>query len=338
MGVMSRFVPLILLSLSMPLAFCSCGKERAPASGEGAPSESFAVHKNYGAGPVKFSVELSAGQITTSDALTCRMTLDLGPDYQADFPELAFPDDVPGAILTRYDEHEKTEGDHRVLVREYEIEPESEGTLKFPAMEVYYHRGAEVKEERLEIEPLEVTVKPASIEAGALEFKPVRGLIEADRIAAMQRRIWPKVLAGVLAVVMLAAGGIYWIRRPRVAPPPPPAHVLALERLRDLEHRDWIGLGLAEPFFVAVTGIVRDYIEQAFGLRAPEQTTEEFLAGLSTATEVAAHRDVLQPFLIAADEVKFARIPADQTTMRRAFETAEHFVRQTSHAMEGAAR
>ena len=91
-----------------------------------------------------------------------------------------------------------------------------------------------------------------------------------------------------------------------------------------------IASGRVEPFFVEVTAIVRDYIEQAFGLRAPEQTTEEFLAGMVDEPAVGRHRAVLEPFLVAADEVKFACLSADSAAMQRAFDTAEDFVRQSA--------
>ena len=153
----------------------------------------------------------------------------------------------------------------------------------------------------------------------------------------MQRRVWPKVIAVLAATAVVVALVVWWARRPRVEPPPPPAHEVAVKRLRELERSDLIGRRKVEPFFVAVTEIVRDYIESAFGLRAPEQTTEEFLANLTDAKALAGHRQVLQPFLTAADEVKFARFDADETAMRRAFDTAESFVLATSRT-EGSGR
>lgn len=332
---MSRFVLLVLFIASMPPALTSCSKEEATNGGEAARGEGFEISKSYGSGPVKFALEVSAKSITTADSLVCRMTLDVAEGYEAEFPDIAFPDDVPGSILTRFDERETKEGDRRRQVREYEIEPEFEGTLRFPAMEAYYHKAGEVKEERLEIEPVEVTVTATELGGEAIALRPARGLIETDRIEAMRRRIWPKALGAVAIAAALVVAIVWWVRRPKVEPPPPPAHEIALKRLRELEGSDLIGRHKVEPFFVAVTEIVRDYVEAAFGLRAPEQTTEEFLASLATATELARHREVLQPFLTAADEVKFARLDADETAMRRAFETAERFVRQTSRTEGG---
>lgn len=292
--------------------------------------DGFEVRKSFGAGPVKFTVELSAKSITTADALVCRMTLNVAEGYEAEFPDLVFPEDVPGAILTDLDEREQTDGNRRLEICEYELEPEYEGTLKLPTMEVYYHKTGEVKEGFFATEPIEVVVQAAPETAEALAFRPVRGLVTVEQIEAQRRRIWPWVLGSGLALGVLMVLVAYLVRRPRAAPPPRPAHEIALERLEKLADRGLIAADLAEPFFVEVTAIVRDYIEQAFGVRAPEQTTEEFLARMVTAPAVARHRDVLAPFLAAADEVKFACLAPEKAAMQRAFDTAENFVKQSA--------
>ena len=59
---------------------------------------------------------------------------------------------------------------------------------------------------------------------------------------------------------------------------------------------------------MAVSSILRAYLEGRFGLRAPEQTTEEFLAAAEA--EPAFDREqqrTLRAFLAACDAVKFAR-------------------------------
>ena len=49
-------------------------------------------------------VELPSNSITTAEVLRLTMTLEVGEGHEADFPDLAFPDDVPGLILTDYDD------------------------------------------------------------------------------------------------------------------------------------------------------------------------------------------------------------------------------------------
>ena len=63
-------------------------------------------------------------------------------------------------------------------------------------------------------------------------------------------------------------------------------------------------------FYLALTGIVRRFIEQTTGVRAPEQTTEEFLAAMesnrASLFDDGTRRD-LAGFLEFSDLVKFAK-------------------------------
>ena len=82
---------------------------------------------------------------------------------------------------------------------------------------------------------------------------------------------------------------------------------IASEALVVLLAEDLPGQGLFKDFYVRLTGIVRVYIEETTGLRAPEQTTEEFLRELRTRATFSAERSIqLQEFLEAADMVKYA--------------------------------
>ena len=86
-----------------------------------------------------------------------------------------------------------------------------------------------------------------------------------------------------------------------------------------------------EEFYVRVSGILRHYVEWRFGLRAPEQTTREFLdAVLVAGGPVAEHRDLLRTFLECCDRVKFARHQPTPEDMQNALQHARGFVEQTA--------
>lgn len=325
-----RLVSIFLVAM-VACSTISCSKKAEQDQQNQTEVDDSAVRKEFAAGPVKLSIELSAGSITTADALLCTMTLRVNDGYEAEFPDLAFPIDLPGMILTHFDERDTKEEAQTLRVREYELEPEYPGTFELPALEVYYHRENQIQEEIIETDPIkfEVTETPASAEM--LELKPFRGLVTVEQIQAERRRTWPWFVGGVGGAIVLAALVVYLICRPRPAPPPRPAHEIAMEALRILAAKDLIAKGQIEPFFVEITWIIRDYIELAFGLRAPEQTTEEFLGNITSAPAVARHRDILEPFLTAADEVKFARAIPGTSTIQRTFDTARGFILQTSN-------
>jgi len=92
-------------------------------------------------------------------------------------------------------------------------------------------------------------------------------------------------------------------------------------------------------FFIALSDIVRWYVEQLTGIRAPELTTEEFLHkiakpvrrwdGFSHQSPSSDSLESLAPFLEAADFVKFAKhVPTDNEIMI-AFHRAEKFFQES---------
>ena len=76
-----------------------------------------------------------------------------------------------------------------------------------------------------------------------------------------------------------------------------------------------------------LTGIVRQYVEDTTGIRAPEQTTEEFLRDMRSNEAFPPDRSVrLAEFLEAADLVKYAgQEPADDQ-INQATARAHEFV------------
>jgi signal transduction histidine kinase len=101
----------------------------------------------------------------------------------------------------------------------------------------------------------------------------------------------------------------------------------ALHELAELLARDLIGKDRVKDFYFELTMIVRAYIERAHAVRAPEQTTEEFLAAVSRdprfSAEVVAR---LRAFMQAADLVKYAADHPDQPAIDQALGTARTYI------------
>ena len=135
----------------------------------------------------------------------------------------------------------------------------------------------------------------------------------------------------VLVLVVLAAAALLWrlLRRVReeVAVRRLSPRERALRELQQLLARDLIARGQVKEFYVELTFIVRRYIERRHGVRAPEQTTEEFLGAISQDArfrpEVLSR---LRAFLRAADMVKFAAHRPDAAAIEQASGTAKEYI------------
>ncbi len=131
--------------------------------------------------------------------------------------------------------------------------------------------------------------------------------------------------AGIAAAVLLAGAAWYIAthRRARLPPPLPieiavPAHVKAmreLARLRRLSRRTPAEL---DVFYVATSQVLRVYLEDRFGLRAPDRTTEEFLLEVEAGGPLSVAQCLeVRRFLQQCDLVKFAaQLPPEATHLQ----------------------
>ncbi len=85
--------------------------------------------------------------------------------------------------------------------------------------------------------------------------------------------------------------------------------------------------GLFKEFYVRLTGVVRYYIEGTTGLKAPEQTTEEFLREMRSKGVFSDERSAkLKEFLEAADMVKYAGMRPETEQIELSVLRAKEFV------------
>lgn len=143
---------------------------------------------------------------------------------------------------------------------------------------------------------------------------------------------WPWLLA---AAVVAAAGAGLWFARRRAQSPAfvavaVPAHVRALRELERLRARPRTTVAEIDAYYVGVSAALRGYLEERFGLRAPERTTEEFLRELEAGDALAsAHRRELEAFLSQCDLVKFAAVVPGEREHEVAWRLAVAFVEAT---------
>jgi hypothetical protein len=143
---------------------------------------------------------------------------------------------------------------------------------------------------------------------------------------------WWLILIALIVVVLIIAFAVRLAKRTIMAPPPPAKPWVVAEKAM-CRLAEQIEQGLeAETFFVALTDIIRVYVEKAYKMPASEQTTPEFLQTINRQDSRLStdHRLLLVDFLTAADMVKFARADANQEQITDALKHARQFVVETS--------
>jgi hypothetical protein len=140
---------------------------------------------------------------------------------------------------------------------------------------------------------------------------------------------WWLWLVLVLAIIVALAVWLWRRKRPTtatetVAPLSP--HEIAMHALQQLREENPV----VEEFYTRLSDIVRRYLENQMGLRAPERTTEEFLHEMSRDHALSEeHKELLAAFLEESDLVKFARFRPGDDDKQRVFAAAEKFVGDT---------
>ena len=136
--------------------------------------------------------------------------------------------------------------------------------------------------------------------------------------------------AVVLGALALLAAAWWWWRRKR-PPAPPPRLVPPDERARERLAAALALIEQPERFCTTVSEIVRVYLEERFGLRAPERTTEEFLAELPrNAVLESRHKAFLSDFLTGTDLVKFAKFEPGRKELEDLHAAAVRLVEETT--------
>lgn len=105
---------------------------------------------------------------------------------------------------------------------------------------------------------------------------------------------------------------------------------IALQRLEAI--RTLMQPSSVREFSIAISDIVRRYIEDGFTVTATHRTTEEFLHDLleSSNAALAAHRNLLAEFLHQCDVAKFAGVSLSTQIMESLHQSARSFVIESS--------
>ena len=163
--------------------------------------------------------------------------------------------------------------------------------------------------------------QPAAPGVGGIQ--DIRGPIDIPTAAPWVHRL-------LLTLVVLAVlGGIWWALRRR-ARKQAEFRESAAARARARLSEAWAWVDQPERFCTRLSEVVRVYLEERFGLKAPDQTTEEFLASLPQSSELEPGlKPMLEEFLTQCDWVKFAQGDPGRIECERLHQMASRLVDET---------
>jgi hypothetical protein len=289
------------------------------------------LEKHTEKGPVKLTVKVSPKQPRLSDLLQLEVIVTAIPEIEVVPP--VFGQSVGEfAILDYATQSSVTESGAKVRKFTYQLEPTQSGAHIIRSFNVEFtdkRPGASTEAQTIESEPLEVNIiaeagdKTPSLTDLQAMSPPVK--LPPTPLSRLKIAL---IAAGVLLLTGIL---VILLRRKRrtgeaMAPKKTPEEI-AREELAELLAEDLPNKGMAKEFYVRLTGIVRRFIESTTGLRAPEQTTEEFLRDMRIKGVFDTTRaQRLADFLEAADMVKYAGMQPGQRQVEESIGRAQEFI------------
>ncbi|MDD8017372.1 MAG: hypothetical protein PHP42_03255 [Bacteroidota bacterium] len=218
--------------------------------------------------------------------------------------------------IVRQDSLQKSEKDNVVhLTKNFVLSKYTGGSFYIPPIAVQF-TDSTGKIQTAQSNPIPIDVRSIEVDTSKA-IKDVKPQLSIPMSAAE---------IAMYVGIVLALGGIgygiyyYWKKRKQNVTvvedeePAIPPHILALQKLDELEAAHLWQSGEVKQFYSTATEIVRDYFERRYGIMALEMTTGEVMEQLvKFKLDKPVHANI-EGFLSDADLVKFAKhnpIPAE---------------------------
>jgi hypothetical protein len=325
---MKLITSLVILCLAAVAILSGC-KDSAPHKPAWATPDS--IMKTAEKGPVKMTVRIVPKEPRLSDLVDLDITVEAEAGVEIQPPP--FGKGVGDFLVRDFGEEHAPPAENKVSRHfRYQLEPVHRGRhlIRSIAVEFTDKRpgsASPAEPTLVETEPIEVNVQ-SELGETTPNLADLSPMVQPLPLPPSPLWLW---LLGALGVCAAAVGGILVARRYRKhveeqAKPPTPEE-LAHQAMRALLSENLHGKGEFKEFYVRLTGIVRRYIEATTGVRAPEETTEEFLRDVRQRQVFPHDRAVnLGRFLEAADLVKYAAQKPGERQIEEAISRAQEFV------------
>ena len=298
--------------------------------------DQFEIEKEYQRGPLTWWVRASRKEISIAEKLTLVLETRVSEGYEVNLPQF-------GEKLEQFGVHDYRaplptliEDGVLKVEKRYVLEPFLSGEYTIPPMEVTFWKreGDDGTKHTVESEAITISVRSLLPEDGAnSDIRDIVGPKDLPRHVSF----FVFVIVGLVLVVAAILGWYLMKRRtsPRDTIPVLAPHELAYRRLEAIVSKDLVNKGELKTFYGEISYVLRCYIEDRFGLHAPEQTTEEFLYKLGHSSVLRGeHKTLLKKFLEHCDLVKFAEHQPTDGEIQSTFDACRGFIKDTAEVVQ----
>lgn len=287
---------------------------------------------------IEATAHVDRNEITIGDKIKFGICVTYKDGMVVQFPELDQQLGVFTVNKTGIAEGPKREKDGRSTVERYYVLSSYEiGSQTIPSLKVKY--GGIQGEGEIVTNEIPIDIKGV-LQEGEIAGD-IKGIIPPGDVPVSFKRLFPWI-GGVCAIILMS-GIVFWLIRKWkkkgkgqdsefITRLP---HEIAYELLEGLLREDLITRGLIKEYYYRLTGIVRHYIENRFGLLAPERTTEEFLAEMTHTNKLDdTHKRLIHDFLEQCDMVKYATYGPSKIEIQETYDAAKRLIDETRERLE----
>jgi hypothetical protein len=209
------------------------------------------------------------------------------------------------------------------------IAPFEEGTYSLPDIPVLRTRDG--KTDTLIFKGVEMEVKTMPVDTATFEIHDIKGQIQYPVTFA---EVLPWLLGGLGFAALTAL--LVWLgvraskRRKEALKPKDPAYIVALRELDKYRSDKYWAPEKQKAFYSGITDALKYYMDERFGVDAPEMTTAELFDALKGEKDITPEMyGSLKDLFERADFVKFAKFIATDEENAGALPLAVSFVTTT---------
>ena len=293
------------------------------------------LRRNFERGPVQVLQVLRPARPVIGDVIELELEVAAEPDIEVLMPEF-------GEALGRFEiidfaPSDRLDDQGRTVSRQkYRLQPSKSGQQSIPPLRVEFvdrrpgQASAPEGEDAFEIltDRLSLVVAPLLADDAPLVLEPAHSDLAPRREGGPAWWVWALAIAGALAIASPVILRTYQSARARRRKQS--AYEVARTEMDALLAAGRPDAATMDAFYVRLYLIVRSYLEDRFGLRSPELTTQEFLSEMGRSPDLArTHQKMLRAFLEQADLVKFAGLRPEASAVAEAIGSAERFLEET---------
>jgi hypothetical protein len=147
---------------------------------------------------------------------------------------------------------------------------------------------------------------------------------------------FPFLIAGFFLILLIGFLVFYFkkMKKGERILPPRPAHEIAYQALEELKKKELPDKGRLDDYYLELSETIRKYLEDRFGHRTPEMTSEELLLEISLSKDLSPEqKSLLNGFFMHCDQVKFAKYRPSSKEIDWSFKAGREIIDQTKEGV-----